>query len=340
MDRIRSVLLGIAGLALVAASAQASTHEFFKEKTVRIIVGFSPGGGFDIYSRTIARHLGKHIPGNPTIVVENMTGAASLIAANHVYKIAKADGLAIGNFNGGVLLGQVLEWRGIEFDAQKFEYIGVPARNENVCAFTKKSGITSLEKWQTAKTPVKLGGAGPGTTTDDVPKILKPALGLPIHLVSGYKGTAVIRLAAEAGEVAGMCLSWDSLKAMWGRAIELGDVVVVLQTMPRPRPDLPAVPLAINYAKTEEARQLVRAGIHDRAAIIFLYALPPGTLKDRVQILRAAFMDTMRDAEFLAEAEKSRLDVDPVSGDEVERIVRGFFQLSPGIVGKLREVLK
>ena len=333
-------LISLIWLVLIAATAQATTHDFYKGKTIRIIVGFSPGGGFDTYARAISRHMHKHIPGNPTILVENMTGAGSLIAANHVFKVAKPDGLTMGHFIGGLFMQQLQGRPGIEFDALKFEYVGTPVDDKPVCALTKASGITSADRWFASKTPVKLGGTAPGSNTDDIPKILRAALGLPVQLVSGYKGTSDIRLAAESGELAGGCWGWDSIRATWRKGIESGDAVVVLQTLPKRHTDLPKVPLAMDLAKSEEARQLIQAGIHDVSAVIRPYVLSPGTPKDRVQTMRRAFMDTMKDGEFLAEAEKSKLDVEPLSGEELERTVAGLFKLSPSVVAKLKEALE
>ena len=203
---LRTTALGIIFIINAWFAAASAQEPFYKNKTVRIIVGGSAGGGYDTYTRAIARHLGKHIPGNPTFVVENMTGAGSLIAANHLYKVAKPDGLTIGHFIGGLFLGQVLGQKGIEFDARKFEFIGAPITDHVVCAMTKASGITSVEQWLASKGPVKMGGIAPGTSTpDNATRILKVALGLPIQLVTGYKCTADVRLAAESGEVAGGC---------------------------------------------------------------------------------------------------------------------------------------
>jgi tripartite-type tricarboxylate transporter receptor subunit TctC len=190
-----------------------------------------------------------------------------------------------------------------------------------------------------SKTPAKMGGTAPGSNTDDVPKILKAALGLPVQLVSGYKGTADIRLAIESGELAGGCWGWDSIRATWQKGIESGEAVVVLQTLPKAHPDLPKVPLAISFAKTEEARQLIQAGIHNVSDIIRPYVLTPGTPKERVQSLRKAFADTMKDPEFLEDAKKSKLDVDPINGDELEKTVHGLFKLNPSVVAKLKEAL-
>jgi hypothetical protein len=166
-------------------------------------------------------------------------------------------------------------------------------------------------------------------------------LNLPIQLVSGYKGIADVRLAAESGELAGVCgWTWDSLKATWTRALESGEAVVVLQTVAQPIAELPKVPLAISAAKTEESRQLIQAGIHDVSDLTYSYVLPPGTPKDRVEIVRKAFADTMKDAEFIADAKKSKLGVDPITGDDLEKTVGRLFKLAPGVVSKLKDVLK
>jgi tripartite-type tricarboxylate transporter receptor subunit TctC len=334
---VGSVAFVLGFLFVIPAVAQ---EPFYKGKTIRVVVGFSAGGGFDTYSRVLARHMGKHIPGQPTFVVENMTGAGSLIAANHVYKVAKPDGLTIGHFIGGLFLGQVLGQRGIEFDARKFEYIGAPVTDHVVCALTKASGITSIERWMTAKTPVKMGGVAPGASTpDNGTRILKAALGLPIQVVSGYKGTADIRLAADGGELAGGCWGWDSISSTWRKGLDAGEVIVVLQAAPKPHPDLPKVPLAINLAKTDEARQLIEVGIHSDSEIVRTYTLPPGTPKERVQVLRRAFADMLKDPEFLADAKKANLGVNPVSGEEVEKIIAGLFKLDPALITKLKDIL-
>ena len=326
---------------LIATSAQSTTHEFYKGKTIRLVVGFSAGGGFDTYSRLIGRHLGKHIPGNPNIVVENMTGAGSRIAANNLYKVAKPDGLTLANFMGSILMDPILGRSGAEYDPVKFEYLGTPQKDHRLCVLAKRSGITSIDQWMASKAPVKLGGVAPGVGLDDGAKVLKVALGLPIQLVTGYKGTAEIRLAAEGGEVAGACgWGWDSVRATWGKALETGDALVVLQKRPTPHPELRHIPLAMNLAKTEEARQLIKAGVNDPADINRVYALPPGTPKDRVQLMRKAFLETMKDPEFLADAKKTKLDVDPVPGDELQSTIAGLFKLDPALVGKLKEVLK
>ncbi|HYS18635.1 MAG TPA: tripartite tricarboxylate transporter substrate-binding protein [Candidatus Binatia bacterium] len=335
----RLLALSTGALVLAVGAGGVRAQSFFEGKTLRLIVGFAPGGGFDTYARVIARHMGRHIPGNPTIIVENMTGAGSLISANHLYRVAKPDGLTIGHFNGGLFLGQVLGQPGIEFDARKFELIGAPIKEDSVCAMTKASGITSIEKWMAAKTPVKLGGVAPGGTPDANARILKAALGLPIQLVSGYKGTAEIRLAASSGELGGACWSWESMRSTWRGALDSGEVVAVLQTSARTFPDLAGVPLALSLAKTDEARQLIKVGIQNAAAFARPLALPPGTPKDRVLVLRRAFQETLKDQAFLAEAEKAKLTLDPATAEELDKMVAEAFALDAALLAKLKDVL-
>lgn len=331
----------VIGLAfVVGASAGASGEEFYKGKTIRFVVGFSAGGGFDTYTRAIARHIGKHIPGNPTTIVENMGGAASLIAANYIYNQAKADGLTIGNWIGGLILQQYLGAKGVTFDAAKFEWIGAPVQINNVCVFTKKSGITSVDKWMASKTPIKIGAEGPGSTTADIPRILIKYTKLPIQLIEGYKGVSDIRLAAESGEVAGFCSSWEGIKSPWSKTLERGDAIVVLQAVNKPHPDLPKATLAIDLIPSDEGRQVLKTAIQEIGGTINRpYSLPPGTPKDRVQILRQAFQATMKDREFLAEAEKSKLDISPLDGEDVERIVSDIQKLSPSVLARIKEVI-
>jgi len=337
----RGLIAPVVAVAVLASAGVdfARAQSFYEGKTVRINVGFAAGGGYDTYARLISRHLGKHIPGNPTLIVDNMPGAGSLIAANHLFRVAKPDGLTLAHFNGVLFLGQVLGQPGIEFDSRRFELIGAAVKEDVACAMTKASGITSLEKWMAATTPVKLGGVAPGAAPDNTARILKAALGLPIQLVSGYKGTAEIRLAAEGGEIAGACWAWDSMKVTWRQALDAGAAIPVLQVVAKKFPDLPNVPLAITFAKTDEARQLIQVGVQYAGAFARPFALPPGTPRERVQEMRRAFQETLKDRALLAEAEKTRLTLDPVTGEELEKMVADVFTLDPALAAKLKAIL-
>lgn len=318
----------------------AGAAPFYEGKTIRIVVGTSPGGGYDTYTRVIARHFGKHIPGNPAVIVDNMPGAGGLVSANYLYKVAKPDGLTIGHFVGGQFLQQLLARPGIEFDAHKFEYIGVPAQDDFVFGIAKTIGISSVEQWMTAKSPVKFGAISPGDGTYDTAKVVEAALGLPIQIVSGYKDTAPIRLAFNSGEVAGLSNSWQSFRSTWRKELESGEVTIVLQLGAKPHPDLPKVPLAVTFAKTDAARKLIQAVAQAHGAAVRPYVLSPGTPKDRVEILRKAFMETVKDPDLLSEAAKANLEINPGSGEDLERNVRELLRLEPAVVERLREILK
>jgi tripartite-type tricarboxylate transporter receptor subunit TctC len=330
-------LLGFTTWLVVSADAQ---EPFYRGKTIRLIVGLAPGGGYDLYARVIARHLGKHIAGNPTIVVENMTGAGSVIAANYMYKAAKPDGLTMGHILGGLFLQQLLGNPAIEFDGRKFEYIGVPAQDHFLIGLSKTTGITSFEDWRTSKKPVKLGGVAPGGATDDIPKVLEATLSLPIKIVTGYKGTGPIRLAFDAGEVDGVCNAWESFKSTWRKQVESGEVVIILQATVKAHPELPKIPVAFDFLKTAEARKLFEVVTRVHGPTTRPFFLPPSTPKERIEILRKAYMDTMKDPEFLADAKKAKLDLNPDDGAGLERNVKEIFDLEPALVARLKEILK
>lgn len=311
---------------------------FYQGKVIRLIEAYTAGGGYDTYARLLARYLGRHIPGTPTIVVENMTGAGGLIAVNYLYNRAEPDGLTLANWNGALSLQRHLGSSGIQFDPGRFEWLGSPMRPTPICMVSKASGVTTLQEWLRAKSPVKLGGMGPGTSISDDARILRAALGLPMQLVEGYQGGAAIRLAINQGEVDGACgLAWETQKVTWQKEFEFMNVV--LQVGFKPHPEISGVPLATETVKSEEARQLIKIGIQDLSTLGHSYTFPPKTPKDRVTLLRTAFSATLRDPEFLAEAEKAKIIINPTMGTELEEIVSGFGKLSPDVLAKLRESL-
>jgi tripartite-type tricarboxylate transporter receptor subunit TctC len=268
-----------------------------------------------------------------------MTGAGTLIAAKYLHSSAKPDGLSFGIFNGALILSGALGNKSIDFDMRELEYLGVPVQDSTVCALRKESGVTNMEQWFATKTPIKLGGLSPGNSTSDVARVLSTSLNLPIQLVEGYKGTNEIRLAADAGELHGACWAWETLKVAWANAIPAGEVNVVLQVTAKKIPELTTVPMALDLAKTEEARLLLKSGAIDPAAIVRVYVTTPRTPKDRLQILRTAFARTLTDPEFAAEAKKATLDINPLNGDEVKKIVDDLFKLSPAVKNQLASTL-
>jgi tripartite-type tricarboxylate transporter receptor subunit TctC len=328
-----------AAAALLIVSRADAQQSFFKGKTMHIIVGGPAGGGFDTYARMIARQMPKHIPGSPTIVVNNMPGAGMMIAANHVYKMAKADGLTIGHFTGSQTISQILNNPGVEFDMRKFYYLGAPTADHFSCAFTKASGITSAEKWLASTRPAKMGGIGPGNLTDNTIRVLRTATNLPIQLVSGYPGTAPIRLALESGEIEGSCWGWDSIRSTWANALQTGQGMVVIQAAAKRHADLPNVPLAIDFGKNADGKQLIDVIIHGGNIVERTFLLPPGVPRERAEMLKSAFAKTLADPEFLAEAQKAKLGVAPVTGEELERRVNAFFKLPDDLKRRIKRVL-
>ena len=337
--RLISPVLFLA-LAVCSSVTAAEPTNFYQGKTVRIIVGLAAGGGYDLYARTLARHLGKHIPGNPAIVVENMTGAGSIIAANYLYKIAKPDGLTMGHYLGGIALQQLLGKPGIEFDALKFKYIGVPAQDSFIIGVHKSTGITDVNSWIASKQMVKFGGIGPGAGSDDIPKILAATINLPAQVITGYKGTAETRLAFNNGEVQATSNAWESTKSTWRNELESGMLKVVLQATLKSHPELKQIPVAYDLAKTDEAKKLLATVLRANTPTVRPFMAPPATPNDRVQILRKAFTDTWKDPELIAEAKKANLDINPDDGAGLEANIKEMFKLEPSQIAKLKEILK
>ena len=339
MKRWISVITVAGVLMLFAAANNLCAASFYEGKVVRVTVGFSAGGGFDLWARLIARHLGKNIPGHPTVIVENMTGAGGLIQTNNLFKATKPDGLTIGHINGGLILSQMLGQPGYDFNSQKFIYIGAANKENTVFVFGKKSGVTSVDKWQTSPVPVKVGGLVTGNFIDNCDRVMKTVLGFPTQIITGYKGTADILIATESGELAGGAASWDGVKTNRRRAIEAGDMFIVIQCVPKPLKEIPNVPKTIDFAKTQEQKKFVQILIHDANDYSRPFAVPPGTPRDRVEILRDAFRQTMKDQEFLAEIDKMQLTLDPTTGEELTAAVAGSSKLDQDTLAKLRDIL-
>jgi tripartite-type tricarboxylate transporter receptor subunit TctC len=330
-----AIMLGFALMAALPASAQ----DFYKGKTIVLIVGTAAGGGFDTYSRMLARHLGKYLPGNPNTTVQNMPGAGQLIAANHLYTRAQPDGLTVGHFSGSVIFRHVLGDQGVMFDGRKFGWLGTPAPERHTCVLTEKSGVKTLDEWLSAKRPMKFGALGPGNSTSAWPHLFKAVFGLPISVIEGFKGTSDVRLAAEAGEVDGACWGWDSIKVTWAKGVESGFVRPVIQATLESHADLPTVPVAIQEAKTKEGRDLLRLAAQAYGPASIAYSVPPGLPTERLLTLQNGFMATMKDAEFLAEARKANLVVSPLDGSTVTKTVAELYSAEPKLLDKFRQII-
>jgi tripartite-type tricarboxylate transporter receptor subunit TctC len=295
----RALALGIALLALAPpARAQEAVAEFYRGRTVNLIVGYSSGGGYDTYARVVARHLGRHIPGNPSIVPQNMPGAGSLKAANYLFNVAPKDGGTIGMFGRGLAMEPMIGSSPTQFDARLFTWLGSGTSEVSVFVTWAASGIKTFQDMLTK--PFTTGGEGSGSDPDIYAALLKNAFGVKLRLISGYPGTSEVALAIERGEVDSRASwSWSSLKTVKPDWIAQNKVNLPLQLNLKRSPELPDVPLLIDFAKTDQQRQMLKL-VLSRQDMGRPFMAPPGIPDERKAALRQAFDDTMRDPEFLA----------------------------------------
>lgn len=333
---------GFAVRCWAAAADDKAVADFYRGKTVRIIVGFSAGGGYDAYSRLIGRHIQKHIPGNPNILVENMTGAGSIILANYMFNAAPKDGTVIGNFSGQIILEQLFGNAAVQYDLAKFRYLGVPIGETYLLIVTRKSGVTKLDELLGPKSRQVTVGGIPGSTVEQGPLLMRDLLGANLKVVSGYKGTADVRLAMESGEIDGIMNSWESSKVTSLDRIKSGDWQILAQLGDNPVAELPVknVPTIPQIAKTEEQRQLLRFGAAAPNQFGKVYVVPAGVPPERAAALETALARTFADKEFLADAEKGKLDIEPVSASHVQKLVNEFFGLPAELKAKLKKILR
>jgi tripartite-type tricarboxylate transporter receptor subunit TctC len=339
--------LGFAGNGLAAQGAKTSfdeksVAEFYRGKTVRIIVGFSAGGGYDQYSRLIGRHLSKYLPGNPAVIVENMPGVGSIIAANHLFNAAAKDGTVVGNISGPIVLEQLFGAPSIQFDMAKFRYLAVPVSETYLMIVTKKPGINKFDELIGPKSKQVSMGAIPGSTVEHAPILARDILGANLKVVSGYKGTADVRLALDSGEVDGFFNTWTSSKITSFDKVKNGEWIVLAQLSEKPIKDLivPNVPAIPQIAKTEEHRLLLKYGTSTPNNFGKVYVAPPGTPADRAKALELAFEKVFADKELLADANKGKLEIDPLIGEEIHKLVAEFLGMTPELKTKLHAALK
>jgi tripartite-type tricarboxylate transporter receptor subunit TctC len=327
----------IAGLSASVASAQ-SPADFYKGKNVDLYIGYSVGGGYDVYARILARYMGKHIPGNPTIVPKNMEGAGSLRLANWLYNVAPKDGSAFGIIGRGTGFDPLLEKKGAQFDATKFNWIGSANNEVSVCVAWHTTGIKKIEELYGKELTV--GGTGASADTDQFPRVTNGVLGTKFKVITGYPGGNDIGLAMERGEVMGRCgWSFSSVKSTHMNWLNEKKVNLLVQLALKKHPELPDVPLIVDLAKSEEQKRILRI-IFARQVMGRPFLAPPGVPQDRVAALRKAFMDTMNDKEFLAEAEKAQLEITPESGEEIQELVTDLYKTPPEIAKKAAELVK
>ena len=334
----RTVAAAALLLAFAPAVAAQSVADFYKGKSVELYIGYSVGGAYDLYARQLARHMGKHIPGNPTVVPKNMEGAGSLRLANWLYNIGPKDGTTFGIIGRGTGFDMLLGNTKAQFDATKFTWIGSANNEVSICVAWQGSGVTKFED-MLAK-PLIVGGTSTSADTDQFPKITNGVLGTKMRGITGYPGGNEVGLAMERGEVQGRCgWSWSSVKSTHQKWLDEKRFSILVQLALKKHPDLPDIPLIVDLAKDDEQRKILEL-IFARQVMGRPFVAPPNVPRDRAEALRKAFMDTMSDKDFLAEAEKAQLEITPVPGDQIETLVKNIFSASPEIAKKAAALLR
>ncbi|MCH8096015.1 MAG: hypothetical protein IID53_02905 [Proteobacteria bacterium] len=334
-------LIGLGAIGVLIGSAlpppvQAeSVADFYKGKTITLYIGYSAGGGYDTYARTIGRVIGRHIPGNPKVVAKNKPGAGSLRLTNELYNSLPKDGTVIATFGRGMVMEPLFGNEKARFDPSKFTWLGSANNEVSVCIAWHESPIQTLDDFLTM--PMIVGGTGPGADTDTFPKVLNNILGTKLRLVTGYPGGNDINLAIERGELQGRCgYSWSSLKSRFPQWLTGKKVQILLQMSTAKHPDLPDVPFVMDLAKTDKDRKVLEL-VFARQAWGRPFAAPPGVPADRVKALQAAFMATMKDADFLADAKKQKLEIAPISGEKIKQLIAALYASPKDLVEAAKE---
>jgi tripartite-type tricarboxylate transporter receptor subunit TctC len=345
--RFRAVFVHAAAFALagILAVGQRTAHaadpvaDFYSGKNVQLVIGYAPGGGYDVYARALARHMGRHIPGNPSIVVQNMPGAGSIKAANYLYNIAPKDGTAFGGFSRGAFLDPLLgRGEGVQYVAAKYGWLGSISNEVGVCAFRSESGIATWQDMQ-SKSYV-IGSTGAGADSDVFPTVLRKMFGLPMKVVTGYHSAADVVLAITRKEVDGRCgWSWSSMMA-WNKNLYQSKAInVALQLANQKLAELPDTPSIMDVARDTEQKSALKL-IVSRQMMARPYVAPPGIPPERLNALRSAFDATMTDPAFLADAQRQDLEVRPVSGREADALINEIYASPPAVVKLAIDVMR
>ncbi len=344
MSKMHKSGLVLAGMALSflsassnPASAQAAS-EFYRDKTVTIVVGHEPGTGFDIYSRALIQFYGKHIAGQPKVIVQNMPGASGVSAANWVYNIAPKDGTVLGTFSQNITVERLFGNTSAKYDAAAFNWIGNMEESAAACAFSPAAGIKDFD--DVFKREIVIGAVGATGPIGQSGRALNNLFGTKLKIIYGYKGTASVKLAVQNDEVKGICgLPISTFKAFWKDLLDNGGIKMMLQMSSKPLTEFAGLKHIDSYVKTDEQRQIVDL-IFGTQVLGRIYTAPPGVSTDRVNALREGFMRTMKDPEFITYAEKAQIYLSPASGEEVQALVKRFQEASPAIVEKAMAAIK
>ncbi len=320
----------------VSAQSPDPLASFYAGKQINLVIGFSPGGGYDAYARVLARHMGKHIRGNPKIIVKNMPGAGGTVAANYVFNVSPKDGSELGLFAGNVAIDPLLGGAPVKYDARKFGWLGSPYSDTSLCVAWHTAPFRTIA--DTLQNEMVTGAFGNAGT--DFPTALNNVVGTKMKLIKGYPGSNAVKLALERGEVQGGCgFGYDSLRATSPDWLKEKKVHLLVQIALRKDPRLPEVPFVMDLAKSPEDRQILQlifGWLHVSRPI----AAPPDVPADRLAALRRAFNDTMQDPEFRADAEKIEIDLDPLPGEEIERFLEELYRTPKPVIERAATLLE
>ena len=325
--RLATLVAGVLAIAVCEFAQAQLLDEFFRGKTISLLIGFGSGGEDDLWARAIARHLGSHIPGNPVILPQNTPGSGGLLVANRLYNTAPKDGTVIGLMNRGIPFEPLLGGRGDQFDALKFNYLGSPGRDTTVCAARKDANVKKMQDLYSNELTV--GGTGSGADTAIYPQFLSALLGMKFKLVLGYKGSHDIQLAMERNEVQGICVSYDSIER--GTLAQQHQINVLLQAALEPDSRLAGVPFGLDFARGPDERATLQL-FFMRASLGRPFVAPPGLPTERIAALQQAFDATLRDPAFLDDARKQQLRVMPISGRQMTELIADAYKAPPAIV--------
>lgn len=342
MKRAFFVALLIGVSFLLASGHTTFGDDFYRGKTIRLIVSSPPGGGYDLYSRVLARHLTDHIPGNPRIIVQNMPGGGHLIATRYLYGAAKRDGLTIASLSRSIPNQEIfLGPKEAKYRSAKFNWLGNITDEVQVCVVRHDVPVKKFEDLKTVAKPVAMGGQSRGIEPSDYARLIRDVFDAKLKIVDGYTGTGPRRVALEQGELEGVCgWSWTSVKGTSQEWLDKGFIRVIAQLGMKPHPELTEmkVPFLLDKAPNEEAHRLMEV-LFSRLAIGRPILAPPDVPEERLKTLRAAFDETMKDQGFLKETERLGLEVDPRSGEEVEKMIKRIFDYPPDILERAKEIV-
>ncbi len=330
---VSSLILALSVPAMIAATpALAQTP-----KSATMVIGFGPGGGYDMWGRVVGRHIGKHMPGNPTVIIQNMPGAGSFVAASWIYNIGAKDGSVLGIIARDAVMGPLIGADGARFDPNKMSWLGTPVTETNVCFASNTADVKSVD--DLTKKQLIIGDTGPGTGTRTYPLALTALLGMKFKIIAGFPSSSDVFLAIERGEVDGMCESLDSVSGKRPDWLKTGRVKLLFHGGAEPNPHLKDVPFVLDLTKDAQTRSEIKF-LYAGQGIGRPFVAPPALPPEKLKMLRDAFMATMKDPEFVADAKNQKLDLEPEDGEHLEKLIKEIYATPKATVDKIGDLIK